>query len=190
MLAVFNVNIYPPFNVMIPTAINHCNITIELILKTCPGIAMTLFDPQAHCTEPPGYSKTLSTLTYGHFVATHTFKPNILTAISAAVADQCLWFQHCTIASLLWCIIFTRPDKLHSRSPAAANHSWVTLASRSAHLGCTHWINCSTDLVNCLSAADVRKRREDSNKGTQPCNAASISELSNSNNWKCGQLTR
>lgn len=48
----------------------------------------------------------------------------------------------------------------YSLSPAAANHPSVTLATTSAHLGCTHCINCSNDLVNCLSAADVRRRED------------------------------
>ena len=54
--------------------------------------------------------------------------------------------------------------KLHSLTPAAANHPRVTLASTSAHLGCADCINCSTDLVNCLYAADVREKREDSDR--------------------------
>ncbi len=77
------------------------------------------------------------------------------------------WFPLCNIAPyLLYCSAHYSLGltKQHSLSPAAANHPRVTLASASAHLGYTHCINCSTDLVNCLSAADVRKRREESDR--------------------------
>lgn len=88
----------------------------------------------------------------------------------AVCVHKSLCFPVCNIAPyLLYCSAHYSLGltKQHSLSPTTAKHPTVMLASTSAHLGCTHCINCSTDLVNCLSVADVRKRREESDRESE-----------------------
>lgn len=127
-------------------------------------------------SEWPGYSITMvSCLISGLYVANSLSPSSLPSSPSLSICCVCvcvhhksLWFPLCNITSyLLYCSAHYSlgSDKAAQPvSPAAANHPRVTLASASAHLGYTHCINCSTDLVNCLSAADVRKRRGESDR--------------------------
>lgn len=127
-------------------------------------------------SEWPGYSITMvSCLISGLYMANSLSPSSLPSSPSLSICCVCvcvhhksLWFPLCNITSyLLYCSAHYSlgSDKAAQPvSPAAANHPRVTLASASAHLGYTHCINCSTDLVNCLSAADVRKRRGESDR--------------------------
>lgn len=117
----------------------------------------------------------------------YSLSPSSLTssfpayAICAVGGYKSPWFPLCNITPyLLYCSAHYSLGltKQHSLSPAAANRPRVTLASASAHLGYTHCINCSTDLVNCLSAADRRKRREESDREGENWNDIEESQCS------------
>lgn len=138
---------------------------------------VNLFDPKAHPLRMTGLQHHDGFLPhqwtlYGKF--TFSIIITIITifehmlCVCVCVHHKSLWFPLCNITSyLLYCSAHYSlgSDKAAQPvSPAAANHPRVTLASASAHLGYTHCINCSTDLVNCLSAADVRKRRGESDR--------------------------
>lgn len=134
---------------------------------------MNFFDPQAHPSEPPGYGDAhingFSPLNIRWWYSlSPSSLPSSLAAYAASVPSVAInlcgfpFAASHHIGSTAVHTIHWALTKRHSLSPPAANHPRVMLASTSAHLGNTHCINCSTDLVNCLSAADVRKSIEES----------------------------